>query len=150
MKELTLYFDFCDWIGIDLKEYLLTQKGIKEVTINTEENYVTIKYDSKQTSNDIIKYEILFCVDSLRIPSIVAFDKHEIKVKKYTLNIKDICCEFCFKGIIEELLTIPGINSAFSDFNYNDMFDVKIEITYQSEIISTEEIRKLEKKMNNY
>lgn len=149
MKELTLYFEYCDWVGIDLEEYLMTIDGIVEVKKNIQDSYVYVKYDNKKISFEIIKYEILFCIDGLRIPLIIAFDKHgNDNLEPYTIVIEDICCEYCFKGMIEDLLMTKGINSAKSDFDYNNAFNVKIDITYDKEIISKEEILKIEKELN--
>lgn len=150
MKELTLYFEYCDWIGTNLEEYLLSLDGITEININTNDAYIDIKYDSSKTTPQVIKYEILFCIGALKIPSITAFNKHEKAGETYTILIKDICCEFCFKGMIDDLFMILGINSAQSDFDYDNMFNVKIDITYDSKRMSKEEIITIEKKLNNY
>lgn len=53
--------------------------------------------------------------------------------------------------MIEELLLINGIESAYSDYSngYNNAFNVAINITYDNDIISQEEIIAIETKLNN-
>ena len=44
-------------------------------------------------------------LDILKIPSIIAFDKHtRQELRKYLLDNEKIhCCEYCLKGTIEDL-----------------------------------------------
>ncbi len=148
MKELTLYFEYCDWIGIDIDEYLSTLDGVEEVKIDVDAGSIYVKYDSLKISAVVIKYEILFCIDELRIPLLIGFDKHGKEVEHYTMNVEDICCEFCFKGLIDDLFTMSGINSATSDFDFHNMFNVHINITYDKSVIKQEKILELEQQLN--
>ena len=63
--------------------------------------------------------------------------------KKYTIVIKDLCCEYCLKSMIEELLMIDGINSAYTDFDYVIKNDVNIFITYDEDVVSTDIINNI-------
>ena len=52
--------------------------------------------------------------------------------------------------MIEELLEIDGIESAYTDFDYNNKFNVNIFITYNNEIIGKEKINELKEQFNSY
>jgi copper chaperone CopZ len=85
------------------------------------------------------------------IPSLLAFDKHsKNKLEKATITIKDLCCEYCLMGMIEELLFIDGIDKVDSDFDYMNKKNVKFNIMYDENIISADKIKELEKNMNEY
>ena len=50
--------------------------------------------------------------------------------------------------MIEELLEIEGINSAYSDYDYIDNHNVPIHITYNNKIIDKEKLEKITKDFN--
>ena len=82
---------------------------------------------------------------------IVAFNKNfKNGIRKDCILIKDLCCEYCLNGMIEELLEIDGIESAYTDFDYNNKFNVNIFITYNDEIIGKEKINELKEQFNSY
>lgn len=104
MKELTLILD--SFGHKDLKEYLGSLNGVIEVIIKNENNLeIYIKYDSKLITSKILKSEMFLFLDILKIPSIIAFDKHtRQELRKYLLDNEKIhCCEYCLKGTIEDL-----------------------------------------------
>ena len=45
---------------------------------------------------------------------------------------------------------IDGIESAYTDFDYNNKFNVNIFITYNDEIIGKEKINELKEQFNSY
>ena len=151
MSELTLLID--NWGHKELKEYLLNLKGIIEVNINNEKNLlVYIKYDSNLIKAKIIEMEILLFLDVLKIPSLLAFNKHTNRItENYKIIRKDICCEYCFKGAIEELFGIEGIEKATSNFykeDYNEKDNVVIEINYDSKLLNEENVKQIEINLN--
>ena len=146
MYELTLKLNESHWCDIEIKEYLLTQKEIQEVNINNNEIY--IKYTNKNYINILIK-EIKLFLSILNEPAILSFNKHRNNnLKEYTKNIKDLCCEYCLMGTIEDLLYKEGIVSASTNFDFINKQNVKINITYDNDIIPKEEILKIEKEIN--
>ena len=151
MDKLTLKIEFSDFLNNDITNYLTSLKGIKLVTIKNDENEIYVEYDSSIISLKLLKMEILLYLDIAKVPSIVAFDKH---LKNDTIEehviIKNLCCEYCLNGMIDELLEIDGIISAYSDFDYNNKYDVNIFITYDEKIISKKKILELEEKFNSY
>ena len=81
----------------------------------------------------------------------MAFNKHsKIKPLKYSITIKNLCCEYCLSSMIEELLLIDGIEVAFSTFDYENKKNIVIEIEYDSKFFYQDEILELEKKFNSY
>ena len=115
----------------------------------TSNNEIYVEYDAVAISLKLLKMEILLYLDIMNTPSIVSFDKHTKNNKEDIIIIKDLCCEYCLKGMIEELLEIDGIESAYSDFDYTDKINVKIFITYDDKLVNKDIIKKLEKKFNS-
>lgn len=152
MDELTLVFDMDTWLTEELEQYLLSLTGIIEAKVSDEEK-IYIKYNSKIISIKILKLEILAFISKLKIPSLISFYKHP---KDKTLNayiiINDICCEYCYKAMIQELLLINGIESAHSEYTheYNSHEPVKISITYNNKMITKEKIKEIEIKLNSF
>ncbi len=146
MNELTLKVDCM--IDNNLEDYLLSLNGVAEANIN-DLNEINIKYDSNLIGLKVLVMEIILFLNIFKTPSIIAFNKHsKIKPQNYKLTIYDLCCEYCLKNKIEELLFIDGIESACSDFDYEHMKDVGIFIKYNSELISMEELKNIELKFN--
>ena len=133
------------WVYDELIDYLKSINGIENVEIS---NDITIYYDN--ISLKVIIKEIYLFLNILNIPSILSFDKHlNNNLKEYKIVIKNLCCEHCLMSDIEYLLYINGINSAYSDYDFDDKNNVVIYITYNSSIISKEELDKLNKDFNN-
>ena len=151
MDKLTLKIEYSDFLNDDIVNYLTSLKGVKLVTIKNDENEIYVEYDSSIISLKLLKMEILLYLDIAKVPSIVAFDKHlKNDIKEEYIIIKDLCCEYCLNGMIDDLLEIDGIISAYSDFDYNNKYDVNIFITYDEKIINKKKILELEEKFNSY
>lgn len=149
MAELTMIIDSSR--HEELEKYLLSLKGILEVTIKNENNLeIYVKYDSSLITSKIIKFEILLFLDIYKFPSILAFDKHpSVKISNYKMIKYGICCEECLKNAVEELFEIEGIERVetdFSDISYNQ--DVIIDISYNPFLISAQDIKQIELKLN--
>ena len=72
---------------------------------------------------------------------------------KYLIN--DLCCEYCYKGAIDDLFEIEGIEMVKGNFNedylfkkYEDREKIIINIKYDPNLISTEEMKQIELKLN--
>lgn len=148
MNELTIRFDNA-WVSEPIKEYLSSLKGVLEVYIKADKEEIYIKYDLNLTSIKILKLEMLTFMN-VDIPSIIAFNKYfKTDTTKATITINDLCCEYCLKGMIEELLDMDGIESTYSDFNFNNKDNVTMYITYGNKLITKEQINNIETKFNS-
>lgn len=156
MNELTIVIDH---LGDDeLKDYLMSLKGILQVIVKKDERLkIYIKYNSDLITLKIIKMEILLFLDIIKIPSIIAFDKHTtVKTSDYEISRCDICCEYCLKGAIEELFEIAGIEKVETNFYKNNYYQKKkderdnvlINIKYNPTLISNHEMEQIELKLN--
>lgn len=151
MKKITLKIDYSNFLNNDFKKYIKDLKGVKSLELDNQNEKTCIEYDSSIIPLNVLKMEILLYLDLKKIPSIMAFDKHDISnLNKYTIVIKDLCCEYCLKGMIEDLLEYDAIKSAYTDFNYIDKNNVNIFITYDDKILKSDELKNLENKFNNY
>ena len=150
MDKLTLKIEYTDFLNNDLENYLKDLNGVKIIKINNDKNEIYVEYDSNIISLRLLKREILLYLDLVKIPSIVAFNKNfKNGIRKDCILIKDLCCEYCLKGMIEELFEIDGIISAYSDFDYKNSSNVSISITYDENKIDKEKIKELEKQFNS-
>jgi len=154
MKELTIVID--DWNNKELKEYLMSLEGILDVNIKAEKLLeIYIKYDQNLINPKIIKLEIKTFLNTLKIPSIIAFDKHSTsKILEYKINRDKICCEYCLKGVVEDLLEIEGIEKVESNFDINNINkkDIKrniiINIQYDSTLLNIDDMKEIELNLN--
>lgn len=152
MNELTLELDCLG--HKDLKEYLLSLTGVFEVNIELSENLIiNIRYNPELMNFAALTVEILLFLDKLKTPSIISFNKHtKTKTIDYKIAIKDLCCEYCLKGMIYDLLMTSGIENANSDFEdtlYQSTENVIIYISYDPKLISKDQIKKIELKFNS-
>ncbi len=153
MSELNIVID--NYNHKELREYLMSLKGVKFVKINNNRNlYIYLKYDSKLITAKIIKMEILVFLD-IKIPSIISFNKYpKLKTADYTIIKKDLCCEYCFKNAIEELFEIDGIEKVESSFT-DEYFlkkdgkreNIVINIKYNPNILDVNKIKQIELKL---
>lgn len=151
MKELTLKVEQLYGIDEEFNAYMLDFNGVKEVNVDKDSLDVYIKYDEEKISINRIKLEALFFLGLNTIPSLRAFDKHsKEKLKEDVITIECLCCEYCLRGMIEELLAIDGIDKASSDYDYIDNKNIHINISYNDEIITEADIKRIEKEMNEY
>lgn len=152
MSELTIVIDY--FSHKELKEYLMSLNGILDTVIENEEQLkIYIKYDSNLITSKIIKMEILLFLGIMKIPSILSFDKHsKFKTFNYKIIREDLCCEYCFKGTIDDLFEIDGIEKVESNFNEDDLFDkhkkIILDISYNPNIITIDEMKQIELNLN--
>lgn len=141
----------------ELRQYLMSLNGILDVKIENDEQLVVyLKYDSNLITPKIIKMEILLFLDIQKFPAILSFDKcPQFKTSNYTIIRDDVCCEYCFKGAIDDLFEIEGIEKVESNFNddyliknYNKHNKITINIKYNPKLISKKEMKRIELKLN--
>lgn len=152
VNELALELE--SWSHKELKDYLLSLTGVFEVKINNAENlFINLKYDSKLTNAEILKMEVFLFLDLSNKPALISFHKYSNnKTEKYDLIIKDLCCEFCLRGMIDDLFMIEGIEKVESNFKdelCHSHENVLISVKYNPKLISKEELKKIELKFNS-
>ena len=118
----------------EIIEYLLTQEGIEEVKINEIDLFeeLEIKYNEKTTPIIIMKYIDLF--QNNKFSTMISFDK-EIEKEKKTLKyvVDDMCCEYCYKGLIEELFMNDNVKSVNSNFDFNNFYNIELVVEYNKD-----------------
>lgn len=135
-----------DNISNELKEFLLTQEGILEVKINEKELNMEVEviHNEKTTPIIIMKYIELF--QNNNFSSMMAFDK-EIKNNKKELKyiVEDICCEYCYMGLIKEMFNNNKIYSVKTNFDvYNPAINIEFNIEYSDKLSKEEVIKFIE------
>lgn len=151
MNKLTLKIEYSDFLDKELNEYLSSLNGVLFSKVDMEKNEIYVEYDSTIISIKVLKMEIILYLNLNNTPSIISFDKHYEKcIKEDVIIIEDLCCEYCLKGMIEDLLGYDAIKSAYTDFNYIDKNNVNIYITYDDKALKSDELNKLKNKLNNY
>lgn len=141
MEKITMKFD--GFLHKELNEYLSSLKGVSKVIVDIEEGEVYIEYESSIISLKILIKEIEMFLNEKLFP-VIAFDKHSTEnIVKKTIAIKDLCCEYCLKDLLEELMYVNGISSLYTDFDYNNKSDVNLFISYNGEELKLEEIENL-------
>ena len=152
MAKITLIIDHCG--HEELENYLTSLKGILSIMIQKKEKLeIYIKYNPNIITPKIIKIEILLFLNIINTPSILAFDKHSsINTNEYKIIIDNLCCEYCFKGAIDDLLEIEGIEKIESNFSeelyYNRENKIIINIKYNPNLLSFEDMKQIETKLN--
>lgn len=144
MSKLTVKFNLYNFDSVEIRDYLLSLKGIRK--IDTDDEKITIEY-----SNEINIYMI---VNEIRLffksncSDIYYFNKHlNNNLSEYNVVIQDLCCEYCLYGLIEDLLYIDGISEVYS--NYKEVYlnhnkeDLKVTVLYDKNVIDEEQIKEL-------
>ena len=139
-----------DIVNEELKKYLLMQDGIDDVVFDNE-NFLAklnIEYNKKTTPEIIMKYIELFQNNKYSI--LFEFDKGTIgdfRLLKYTID--DMCCEYCYKGLVMDLFENEKIKSVKSNFDFNKpAFDIEFLIEYSKDYSEQELIQYIKEKYN--
>ena len=144
--ELTLN----DYISDELKDYLLMQNGIIDVVITRiNDKYLTklnIKYNNKTTPEIIMKYIELFQNNKYSI--LFDFDKGTIgNYKKLQYTIGDMCCNYCYEGLVMDLFENSKIKSVKSNFEFKmPALNIEFIIEYSEDFSEQELIEYINEK----
>ena len=57
--------------------------------------------------------------------------------------IEDACCEYCVKGVIEDLVLVDGIEKTTVTLQDDSFFQVSIHVTYDSSILNDKQVKEL-------
>lgn len=156
MSKLTLVIE--NWGHKELKSYLKSLKGINNVKIkNKNKLEIFIEYDFNQITWKVIKMEIFLFLNILKVPSLIEFNKHSnVDLDEYKIIRKNICCEYYFRGAIDDLFEIEGIEKVESDFEEEDYYKsdydsrdkVIINVFYNPNILSKENMEQIDSKLS--
>lgn len=138
-----------DILEEELKTYLLTQKGITNVELKDKNliSEINIKYDEIITPKIIMEHIYLF--QKNQMPIMLEFDKKTHKnTKKLRYIVDDMCCEYCYKGLVQDLFENEFIVSVKSNFSFNKpAFNIELLIEYDAKYDETKLINYIKEKI---
>ena len=119
---------------LELKEFLLTQDGIKSVDIINNKHFSEVVIDYDEKINDFIVYHYIKLYFDDVSDGFILFAKN-VKFDTNTLNynIEHLCCEFCYKELIEELFKNNNVKSVNSNFDNNNFRNIELVIEYNKD-----------------
>lgn len=139
-----------DTINPELKDFLLSQEGIINVEINYDDYFIklNIKFNEKTNPNIVMKYIELF--EKHKYSNLVEFNKeYEGKIKTLKYIIDDMCCEYCYMGLVMDLFENDKIKSVKSNFDFNKpAFNIEFLIEYNENYSEQELIKYIKEKYN--
>lgn len=131
----------------DLKEYLLSQEGINKVDYIVKDFISEINIDFYENITPSIVMNFINLYLDNDYPVLLEFNKEikeDFKILKY--KIDDMCCEFCYKFLIEKLFNNNSIISVKSNYDfYKPAFNIEFIIEYDKNYSEDELIRYIEK-----
>lgn len=137
-------------INPELKDFLLSQEGIINVEINYDDYFIklNIKFNKKTNPNIVMKYIELF--EKHKYSNLVEFNKeYEGKIKTLKYIIDDMCCEYCYMGLVMDLFENDKIKSVKSNFDFNKpAFNIEFLIEYNENYSEQELIKYIKEKYN--
>lgn len=137
-------------INPELKDFLLSQEGITDVDINYDDYFIklNIKFDENLNPTIIMKYIELF--EKYKYSNLVDFNKEYIgKTKTLKHIIEDMCCEYCYMGLVMDLFENDNIKSVKSNFDFNKpAFNIEFLIEYSENYNEQELIEYIKDKYN--
>lgn len=137
-------------VNPELRDFLLSQEGITNVEINYDDYFIklNIKLNEKTSPNIVMKYIELF--EKYKYSNLVEFNKeYKGKIKTIKYVIDDMCCEYCYMGLIMDLFENDRIKSVKSNFDFNKTA-IKIEfvIEYDEKYKEEDLIKYIKEKYN--
>ena len=140
MKMEIVLDDICN---NNLKNYLLSQDGIKGVEIIVKDFLSTLRidYETEITTLIILKHINIYL--NTKYPIIVNFDKDsKIKLKSLKYLVDDMCCEWCYKSLVRALFDNQFIKSVKTNFEFDEpAFNIEFVIEYEEKLTEKELIK---------
>ena len=126
-------------VNPELKDFLLSQEGITNVEINYDDYFIklNIKFNEKTNPYIVMKYIELF--EKCKYSNLVEFNKeYDGKIKTLKYIIDDMCCEYCYKGLVMDLFENDRVKSVKSNFDFkkpasNIEFIIEYDEGYEEE-----------------
>ena len=137
-------------INPEIKDFLLTQEGITNVEIDYDDYFIKldIKFNEKTNPNIVMKYIELF--EKYKYSNLLEFNKEyqgKTKILKYIVD--DMCCEYCYMGLVMDLFENDKIKSVKSNFDFKmPAFNIEFTIEYDEGYKKEELIKYIKEKYN--
>ena len=137
-------------INPEIKDFLLSQEGITNVEIDYDDYFIKldIKFNEKTNPNIVMKYIELF--EKYKYSNLVEFNKEyqgKTKILKYIVD--DMCCEYCYMGLVMDLFENDKIKSVKSNFDFKmPAFNIEFTIEYDEGYKKEELIKYIKEKYN--
>ncbi len=135
-------------INPELKDFLLSQVGITSVEINYDEYYIKLNIEFNEKTNPYIIMKYIELFEKYKYSNLIEFNKEyegETKILKYTVD--DMCCEYCYMGLVMDLFENDRIKSVKSNFNYKmPAFNIEFIIEYDEKYNEEELIKYIKEK----
>ena len=135
-------------VNPELKEFLLTQDGITDVELNYDGDFIEldIKFNDETSPNIIMKYIEMF--GKYQFSNLFEFNKDykgKTKILKYIVD--DMCCEYCYMGLVMDLFENDKIKSVKSNFDFDKpAFNIEFTIEYAEGYKEEDLIKYIEEK----
>ena len=137
-------------INPELKDFLLSQEGITNVEIDYDDYFIklNVKFNEKTNPNIVMKYIELF--EKHKYSNLVEFNKeYEGKIKTLKYIIDDMCCEYCYMGLVMDLFENDKIKSVKSNFDFKmPTFNIEFTIEYDEKYKEEDLIKYIKAKYN--
>ena len=137
-------------INPELKDFLLRQEGITNVEIDYDDYLIklNVKFNEKTNPNIVMKYIELF--EKHKYSNLVEFNKeYEGKIKTLKYLIDDMCCEYCYMGLVMDLFENDKIKSVKSNFDFKKpAFNIEFTIEYDEKYEEEDLIKYIKEKYN--
>lgn len=119
-----------------LKEYLLSQDGIVSINITRKDFLSNINIDLKDNVSPLIAFTYINLYLDNKFPIMISFNKNTNKhLKKLKCIVGDMCCEYCYKNLVEELFNNQFVKSVTSNFKYDEpAFNIEFDIEYDDNL----------------
>lgn len=139
-----------DEINIELKEYLLLQEGITNVKLDNNKflTILNIEFNEKTSPEIIIRHIELF--QDNKYSTLFEFDKEtKCRYEKIKYIIEDMCCEYCYMGLVRDLFSNKFIKSVKSNFDYTKpAFNIEFDIEFSKQYSKNDLIEFIKEKNN--
>ncbi len=134
----------------ELKEFLLTQEGITDVDINYDNEFVELNIMFNEETNPIIIMKYIELFEEYKHSSLIEFNKgYDGKLKTLKYNIDNMCCEYCYMGLVRDLFENEKIKSVKSNFDVDIAApEVELLIEYSDDYDEQELIEYIKEKYN--
>ena len=137
-------------VSPELKDFLLSQEGITNVEIKYDDYFSKLNIKLNKKTNHIIVMKYIELFEKYKYSNLVEFDKDndgKTKILKYIVD--DMCCEYCYTGLVMDLFENDKIVSVKSNFDLKmPAFNIEFIIEYEEKYEEKKLIKYIKEKYN--